>query len=84
MARCRKILERKHIGKIEAIPAVVSLDFFNAFAAKRLRQMAIPYSGFRVEAGGNPLQLRTGFGLFFAFHPKTEKGNGQFLFRFSG
>jgi hypothetical protein len=48
MARCRKILERKHIGKIEAIPAAVSLDFSDAFAPKRLRQMAVPNSGFRV------------------------------------
>jgi len=49
MDRCRKILERKHVGKIEAIPAAVSLDFSNAFAPKRLRQMAISYSGFRVQ-----------------------------------
>jgi len=49
MARCRKILERKRIGKIEAIPAVVSLDFSNAFAPQRLRQMAVSYFAFRVE-----------------------------------
>jgi len=52
MARCRKILERKHIGKIEAIPAVVSLDFSDAFAPKSLRQMAVPNPGFRVQAPG--------------------------------
>jgi hypothetical protein len=49
MARCRKILERKHIGKIEAIPAAVSLDFSNAFAPKSLRQMAVANFGFRAE-----------------------------------
>jgi hypothetical protein len=41
-------LERKHIGKIEVIPAVVSLDFSNVFEPKRLRQMAVSYFAFRV------------------------------------
>jgi len=41
-------LERKHIGKIEAIPAAVSLAFSNAIASNRLRQMAVSYFVFRV------------------------------------
>ena len=57
MARCRKMLERKHIGKIEAIPAAVSLDFSNAFAPKRLRQMAVPYFGFRVKLMNGGLSI---------------------------
>jgi len=61
MARCRKILERKHIGKIEAIPAAVSLDFSNAFAPKRLRQMAVPYFVFRVQ---DEAKARWIFGLW--------------------
>jgi len=44
------MLERKHIVKIEAIPAAVLRDFFNAFAPKRLRQMAVPYFVFRAES----------------------------------
>ena len=43
------MLERKHIGKIEAIPEAVAPDFPNAFAPKRFRQMAVPYFCFRVE-----------------------------------
>jgi len=54
MAIRRNILERKHIGKIEAIPAAVSLDFSNAFAPKRLWQMAIPNCRFKVESFGTP------------------------------
>jgi hypothetical protein len=30
----RKMLERKHIGNIETIPATVSQDFSNAFCAQ--------------------------------------------------
>jgi len=47
-ARCRKVLERKHIGKIEALPAAVSQDFPNAFAPKKLRHLAVSNFGFWV------------------------------------
>jgi len=59
MAICRNILERKHIGKIEAIPAVVSLDFSNAFAPKRLWHMVIRNCRFKVYPTHTSIEART-------------------------
>jgi hypothetical protein len=43
------MLERKHVGKSEAILEQISRDFSNAFAPKRLRQMAVSNFGFQVQ-----------------------------------
>ncbi len=47
-SRCRKILERKLFGKIEAIPEAVWRDFPNEFAPSRLGQIGPLNFVFRV------------------------------------
>jgi len=57
------MLERKHIGKIDAIPAAVSQDFSNAFAPNRLRQMAVSNLGCRVQSPSHASALRRNLAL---------------------
>jgi hypothetical protein len=47
MAEYRKMLERKQIGKSEAILEIISIDFPNAFAPKS--QVAVGHSLFRIR-----------------------------------